>query len=168
MNRIGYLLQPVGAPFPPQDIPIVLYQQGGPGGAMTNRWGTTAEEPFNLLPNFGFAVLFMPFSGREGFGPEFFRALADHDNFGQLDVAEGAQVVQYLLEQGYVQPGRVGIAGCSYGGYFVAQSITRFPDLYDAANIQCAVLDMIKWWEPNPYLVTFMEGAVPSAQPGTE
>lgn len=164
-NRIGYLLQPVGAPFPPENIPIVLYQQGGPGGAMTNRWGATAEEPFNLLPNFGFAVLFMPFSGREGFGPEFFRALADHDNFGQLDVAEGAQVVQYLLEQGYVQPGRVGIAGCSYGGYFVAQSITQFPDLYDAANIQCAVLDMIKWWEPNPYLVTFMEGSVPNARP---
>ena len=164
-TRVGYLLQPVDAPFPPQDIPIVLYQQGGPGGPMTNRWGSTAEEPFNLLPNFGFAVLFMPFSGREGFGPEFFRALADHDNFGQLDVAEGAQVVQYLLEQGYVQPGRVGIAGCSYGGYFVAQSITQFPELYDAANIQCAVLDMIKWWEPNPYLVTFMEGSLPEDQP---
>ncbi|HSL28972.1 MAG TPA: prolyl oligopeptidase family serine peptidase [Anaerolineales bacterium] len=164
-TRVGYLLQPVDAPFPPQDIPIVLYQQGGPGGPMTNRWGATAEEPFNLLPNFGFAVLFMPFSGREGFGPEFFRALADHDNFGQLDVAEGAQVVQHLLEQGYAKAGGVGIAGCSYGGYFVAQSITQYPDLYDAANVQCAVLDMVKWWEPNPYLVTFMEGSLPEDQP---
>lgn len=164
-NRVGYLIQPVDASFPPENIPIVLYQQGGPGGAMTNRWGATAEEPFNLLPNFGFAVLFMPFSGREGFGPDFFRALADNNNFGQLDVEEGAQAVRYLLEQNYVKPEAVGIAGCSYGGYFVAQSITQYPDLYAAANVQCAVLDMIQWWEPNPFLVTFMEGSVPTDQP---
>jgi dipeptidyl aminopeptidase/acylaminoacyl peptidase len=164
-TRVGYLLQPADGSFPPENIPIVLYQQGGPGGAMTNRWGATAEEPFNLLPNFGFAVLFMPFSGREGFGPEFFNALADNDNFGQLDVAEGAQAVQYLIEHKYVKAGAVGIAGCSYGGYYVAQSITQFPDLYAAANIQCALLDMIKWWEPNRFLVTYMEGSVPAEQP---
>jgi dipeptidyl aminopeptidase/acylaminoacyl peptidase len=164
-TRIGYLLQPADASFPPENIPIVLYQQGGPGGAMTNRWGTSAEEPFSLLPNFGFAVLFMPFSGREGFGPEFFNALADKDNFGQLDVDEGAQAVQYLLEHDYVKPGAVGIVGCSYGGYYVAQSITQFPDLYAAANIQCALLDMIKWWEPNRFLVTYLEGSVPAEQP---
>jgi dipeptidyl aminopeptidase/acylaminoacyl peptidase len=163
-TRIGYLLQPADASFPPKNIPIVLYQQGGPGGAMTNRWGASAEEPFNLLPNFGFGVLFMPFSGREGFGPEFFRALADDENFGQLDIAESAQAVRYLIEHDYVQPGAVGIAGCSYGGYFAAQSITQYPDLYAAANVQCAVLDMIKWWEPNPFLVSFMEGSVPADQ----
>jgi dipeptidyl aminopeptidase/acylaminoacyl peptidase len=163
--RIGYLLQPADASFPPKNIPIVLYQQGGPGGPMTNRWGATAEEPFNLLPNFGFAVLFMPFAGREGFGPEFFNALADNDNFGQLDVQEGAQAVRYLLEQNYASPGSVGIAGASYGGYFVAQSIIQYPDLYAAANVQSAVLDLIKWWEPNPFLVTFMEGSRPTDQP---
>jgi dipeptidyl aminopeptidase/acylaminoacyl peptidase len=163
-TRTGYLLQPASASFPPENIPIVLYQQGGPGGAMTNRWGTTAEEPFNLLPNFGCGLLFMPFAGREGFGPEFYLALADNDNFGQLDVAEGAQAVQYLLEQGYAQPNGIGIAGCSYGGYFAAQSIIQYPDLYAAANIQCAVLDMIKWWEPNPFLVTYMEGSIPAEQ----
>jgi dipeptidyl aminopeptidase/acylaminoacyl peptidase len=164
-TRVGYLLQPADASFPPKDIPIVLYQQGGPGGAMTNRWGATAEEPFNLLPNFGFAVLFMPFSGREGFGPEFFNALADDDNFGQLDVDEGAQAARYLLEHNYVKPEALGIAGCSYGGYYVAQSITQYPDLYAAANIQCAVLDLIKWWESNRFLVTYMEGSVPTEQP---
>jgi dipeptidyl aminopeptidase/acylaminoacyl peptidase len=164
-TRVGYLLQPADASFPPKDIPIVLYQQGGPGGVMTNRWGATAEEPFNLLPNFGFGVLFMPFSGREGFGPEFFNALADNNNFGQLDVDEGAQAARYLLEHDYVKPGALGITGCSYGGYFVAQSITQYPDLYAAANMQCAVLDMIKWWEPNPFLVAYMEGSVPTDQP---
>jgi dipeptidyl aminopeptidase/acylaminoacyl peptidase len=58
-SRGGYLIQPVGAPFPPQDVPIVVYQQGGPGGAMTNRWAVTPDDPASLLPNFGIAVLFM-------------------------------------------------------------------------------------------------------------
>jgi hypothetical protein len=33
--RTGYLIQPAGAPFPPQNVPIVIHHQGGPGGAMT-------------------------------------------------------------------------------------------------------------------------------------
>jgi hypothetical protein len=36
--RTGYLIQPAGAEFPPQNVPIVVHHQGGPGGAMTNRW----------------------------------------------------------------------------------------------------------------------------------
>ena|SRR5688572_18362585 len=36
-----------GATFAPQNVPIVVHQQGGPGGTMTNRWGTTSEDPFN-------------------------------------------------------------------------------------------------------------------------
>jgi dipeptidyl aminopeptidase/acylaminoacyl peptidase len=164
-SRSGYLIQPADAPFPPVEVPIVLYQQGGPGGAMTNRWGATVDEPFNLLPNFGIAVLFMPFSGREGFGPDFYRALADADNFGQIDIDEGAQAAQYLIDQHYTQSGGIGITGCSYGGYFAAQSITQYPDLYAAANVQCSVLDLTRWWEDNRFLVTILEGTLPADGP---
>lgn len=158
-TRSGYLLQPAGAAFPPENAPMVLYQQGGPGGAMTNRWGATAEEPFNLLPNFGVAVLFMPFAGREGFGADFYRALADEDHFGEVDIAEGAQAVQYLVEHHYTRSDQIGITGCSYGGYYASQSLTQYPDLYAAANVQCAVLDLVAWAQQNPFLLIFMEGA---------
>lgn len=163
--RTGYLIQPAGADFPPQNVPIVLHHQGGPGGAMTNRWGATPEDPFSLLPNFGISVLFMPFSGREGFGPEFYLALADEDNFGQIDVDESALAVQYLLEHGYASENQVGINGCSYGGYVVNQSITQYPDLYAAAISQCSIMDMVDYWEFNPYLVTFYEGSLPEDRP---
>lgn len=163
--RTGYLIQPAGAAFPPQDIPIVVHHQGGPGGAMTNRWGATTEDPFSLLPNFGISVLFMPFSGREGFGPEFYLALADEHNFGQIDVDESALAVQYMLEQGYTSENRIGINGCSYGGYVVNQSITQYPDLYAAAVSQCSIMDMADYWEFNPYLVTFYEGSLPADRP---
>ncbi|HET6823913.1 MAG TPA: prolyl oligopeptidase family serine peptidase, partial [Anaerolineales bacterium] len=159
--RTGYLIQPAGAEFPPQNVPIVIHHQGGPGGAMTNRWGATTEDPFSLLPNFGISILFMPFAGREGFGPEFYLALADEDNFGQIDVDEAALAVQYLLELGYAGENQVGVNGCSYGGYVVNQSITQYPDLYAAAISQCSIMDMVDYWGFNPYLVTFYEGSLP-------
>ena len=163
--RTGYLLQPADAPFPPQEVPIVLFQQGGPGGAMTNRWGATAEEPFILLPNFGLAVLFMPFAGREGFGPDFYRSLVDGNNFGQIDIDEAAQAVGYLFEHHYTKPGQVGMTGGSYGGYFTSQSLIQYPELYAAANVQNAVIDLVKWWEQNPFLVTYYQGSLPTDQP---
>src|SRR3712207_6343790 len=165
-TRTGYLVQPAGASFPPHNVRLVVYQQGGPGGAMTNRWGQTAEEPFTLLPNFGIAVLFMPFAGREGFGPEFFTALMDERNFGQLDIDEAAQVVETLISQGYTTRDRVGITGCSYGGYFASQSITRHPDLYAAANANCSMLDLAYDWEfIGRADVTYWEGRVPATDP---
>ena len=163
--RSGYLIQPAGAEFPPRNVPIVVHHQGGPGGAMTNRWGATTEDPFNLLPNFGISVLFMPFSGREGFGPEFYLALADEDNFGQIDVDESALAVQYMLEHGYTSESQIGVNGCSYGGYVVNQSITQYPELYAAAISQCSIMDMVDYWEFNPYLVTFYEGNLPEDRP---
>lgn len=163
--RTGYLIQPAGAEFPPQNVPIVVHHQGGPGGAMTNRWGATTEDPFNLLPNFGISVLFMPFSGREGFGPEFYLALADEDNFGQIDVDESALAVQYMIQQGYTSDGQVGVNGCSYGGYLVNQSITQYAELYAAAISQCSIMDLADYWKTNPYLVTFYEGGLPEGLP---
>ena len=165
VTRVGYLLQPAGATFPPRNVPIVIHQQGGPGGEMTNRWGTTSEDPFNLLPNFGISVLFMPFSGREGFGPEFYRALADGDNFGQIDVEESALAARYLIDHGYSTEGQIGIAGCSYGGYVTNQSITHYPELFAAANSQCSIVDLAKWWEDNPYLVDVYQGGLPADRP---
>jgi dipeptidyl aminopeptidase/acylaminoacyl peptidase len=163
--RTGYLIQPAGAKFPPENVPIVVHHQGGPGGAMTNRWGATTDDPFNLLPNFGISVLFMPFSGREGFGPEFYLALADEDNFGQIDVHESAMAVQYMLEHGYTSASQMGVNGCSYGGYLVNQSITQYPELYAAAISECSIMDMSDYWKFNPYLVTFYEGSVPTDRP---
>jgi dipeptidyl aminopeptidase/acylaminoacyl peptidase len=142
-------------------VPIVIHHQGGPGGAMTNRWGATTDHPFNLLPNFDISVLFMPFSGREGFGPDFYLALADEDNFGQVDVDESALAVHYMLEHGYARKNQMGVNGCSYGGYVVNQSITQYPELYAAATSQCSIMDMADYWKTNPYLVMFYEGSLP-------
>jgi dipeptidyl aminopeptidase/acylaminoacyl peptidase len=108
----------------------------------------------------------MPLAGREGFGPAFYDALKDARNFGQRDIDEAAQVVEHLIRQGYTARDRAGITGCSYGGYFTSQSITRYPDLYAAANSNCSLLDLTHSWQfvgkPD---VTYWEGRVPASDP---
>ena len=164
--RTGYLLQPAGAAFPPQNVPIVVWQQGGPGGTITNEWGGNVEMPYNLLPNFGMAVLVLPLPGREGYGPQFYNDLANGTNYGQIDIDENAQVVNQLIAGGWTSQGRVGITGCSYGGYFATQSITTYPDLFAAANTQCSLLDLLNEWQFGfTGFLSYLEGRTPTSDP---
>jgi dipeptidyl aminopeptidase/acylaminoacyl peptidase len=166
-KRTGYILQPAGASFPPRNVRMVVWQQGGPGGTMTNEWGGNVEQPFDLLPNFGIALLVLPLTGREGYGPTFYNDLANDRNFGAIDIDEGAQVVQQMINRGYTSPKSVGITGCSYGGYFTSQSITRYPNLYAAANTQCTLLDLFHEWQlDETLLISYLEGRAPTVDPG--
>jgi dipeptidyl aminopeptidase/acylaminoacyl peptidase len=165
-DRPGLLIQPAGRSFPPAPGPVILWQEGGPGFAMANQFGATVESPLNLLPNFGLPVLVVPLSGREGFGPAFYRRLADQDNFGRVDIAEGAQVIEQMVQRGWAGAGQVGVTGCSYGGYYSAQLISRFPRLVAAANPQCSLLDTLTEWQLGyGALLAYLVGQTPMEAP---
>ena len=164
--REGILIQPAGATFPPVDSPIVFWQQGGPGFSMVNEFAIEVEMPFNLLPNFGIAVLSVPLAGREGFGAEFYRLQADDNNFGQVDIIEGVEIAAQLVGEGWARPNQLGISGCSYGGYFAAQTITQFPDVFAAANPQCSLLDAFTEWQLGySSLLSYLTGLTPMEAP---
>ena len=164
--REGRLIQPRTAAFPPANVPIVVWQQGGPTGYMGNEWGGSVEQPFSILPNFGFAMLVVPLEGRVNFGPDRLNALADGRNFGQVDVDEGANIAQQVIDRGWTRQDQLGIVGCSYGGYFTSQSITEHPDLYAAANTQCTLLDLFDEYE-NGYksYISYLMGRTPMEDP---
>lgn len=165
-KRHGYLVQPADASFPPRNVPIVVWQEGGPGGTITNQWGGNVENPYNLLPNFGIAVLVLPLQGREGWGPQFYNDLANGRNFGQIDIDEGAQIVKQMIRRGYTTADQIGITGCSYGGYFTSQSITRHPGLYAAANTQCTLLDLYNEWQFGfTGFLSYLVGRAPTVDP---
>ena len=161
-ERAGYLIQPADAAFPPDNVPVVVWQQGGPTAPMTQEWGSIVEMPFNLLPNFGFAVLVVPLPGRDGFGRDFLDGLADNTNFGQVDINEQVEIVDQMIERGYTSWDRTGITGCSYGGYFAAQSVTSQREAYAAANPQCTLLDLTYEWEMGyTGLMAYLMGRTP-------
>jgi dipeptidyl aminopeptidase/acylaminoacyl peptidase len=142
----GVLIQSADAPFPPKNKPIVIWQEGGPMNGVFNSWGARVEQPFALLPNFGFAVLVVPLQGRFGLGGANLAAMADNDNFGQFDIDTQADIARQLVTRGWAAKGKVGITGCSYGGYFALMSIVRHSKDYAAANPQCGLYDVITEW----------------------
>jgi dipeptidyl aminopeptidase/acylaminoacyl peptidase len=165
-TRTGVLIQPAGAPFPPKNTKVVVWQEGGPGGPMNNTWQALVEAPYALLPNFGFALLVTPVAGREGYGPAVLNSLSERTNFGQIDIDEQAEIVNQMIAKGWTSKGKIGITGCSYGGYFTWQSIIRYPTLYSAANPQCSLIDLVTEWKRGyDVALPFLEGATPYAAP---
>lgn len=164
--RSGLLIQPAGQAFPPQQVPIVFWQQGGPGFSMANEFAVEVEMPLNLLPNFGIAVLSVPLSGREGFGPDFYRLQADGQNFGSSDILEGADIAAELVGDRWTTSRQLGLTGCSYGGYYTSQMISRFPNIFAAANPQCSLLDtFVEWQLGYSSLLSYLAGTTPMENP---
>lgn len=158
-TRSGVLITPKDWEFPPRNRPIIVWQEGGPGPAMISTWRANVENPYALLPNFGYGLLVVPLSGRDGTGEQSYVALANGRNFGQVDIDEQAEIVQQMMAKRWTAKGKVGITGCSYGGYFTLQSIARHPDLYTAANAQCSLVDLIvEWTRGYPALIQYLEG----------
>lgn len=144
----GIYAYPADWPFPPpRPMPLVVWQEGGPGGQMYNTWGSSVESPYSLLPNFGIPVLIVNGSGRLSNGGRFYSAMADGRNFGQRDIQDVKEAVDHLIELEIADPAAVGVTGCSYGGYFTLQSLVEYPDFYAAGNSQCSLNDLV--WEYN-------------------
>lgn len=161
-THTGVLILPANVAFPPKRIPIVVWQEGGPTAEMVNTWAAVVEAPFGLLPSFGYGVLVVPLYGRYGVGPSRFNALADGNNFGQIDIDAQAEITAQLRARGWASS--VGITGCSYGGYFTTQSITRHPTAYDAAHSMCTLVDLItEWGRGFSSLAPWMAGLPPTA-----
>lgn len=164
-ERTGILIQPADGNFPPENIPMVVWQHGGPTAPVTQQWGNTVEMPFNLLPNLGMAVLVVPLPGRDGFGRDFLDALVDGTNFGQIDINEQAEVIDQMAQLGYTSWDQTGVTGCSYGGYFASQSVSSNNIGYAAANPQCSLLDLYSEWETGyTNLVAYLMGQTPDSQ----
>ncbi|GAA5235216.1 S9 family peptidase [Verticiella sediminum] len=143
----GYLTLPRGRD--PKNLACIVNPHGGPWAR--DSWGYNPEVQF--LANRGFCVLQMNFRGSTGYGRKFWEA-----GFGewglkmQDDITDG---VQWLVEQGIADPGRIGIYGASYGGYATLAGVTFTPELYAAAVDYVGVSNLFTfmntippYWEP--------------------
>lgn len=163
----GTYIHHAAQPFPPsRPGPVVVWQQGGPGGQMTLDWGTSVEGPYSVLPNFGIPVFMVNAVGRTVKSPQFFSDMAEGRNFGQLDIEQVKEGVDALVAQKVADPGRVGITGCSYGGYFTLQSLRAYPGFYAAANPQCSLTDLLEEFTMGytPF-ISYLMGRAPMADP---
>ena len=119
------LTLPVGVE--PAGLPLVLFVHGGPW--CHDFW--TYNPIAQFFANRGYAVLQPNFRGSSGYGRKHITAgikqLAGTMHDDLIDACDWA------VEQGIVDPTRIGIYGGSYGGYSALVGVTFTPDYFAAA-----------------------------------
>ncbi len=149
--------------------PVVVWQIGGPDWHASDRFGHTAEAPTSILANLGLPVFVANVAGRAAGDADLHALLFDDDHFGQVDVRQLQAGVEALIEQGLADAGRIGITGCSYGGFLAWQSLVEAPGTYAAANPQCSLVDLASYWASDPQSklgAAYWMGSSPDESPG--
>lgn len=118
----AYLTLPKGVEH--KNLPLIVMPHGGPWAR--SGWGFNSYAQF--LANRGYAVLDPNFRASTGYGKSFVNA--GNKEWGrkmQDDITWG---VKFLVEQGIVDPEKVGIMGGSYGGYATLAGLAFTPDVF--------------------------------------
>ena len=129
-----HLTLPVGVEH--RNLPTVVLVHGGPW--YRDSWCYDPE--VQLLANRGYAVLQVNFRGSTGYGKAHTRAgigeFAGRMHDDLLDALDWA------IAQGYTDPERVAIYGCSYGGYAALVGAAFTPDRFAAAISYTGMSDL--------------------------
>ena len=122
----AYLLMPFNARRDGSN-PAVIAPHGGPTGQTIDGWNRMA----NALASHGFIVLLPNPRGSTGYGMDFQHA--NYQDLGGGDLQDEMYGLQFLLDTGYVDAKRVGVAGGSYGGFMTLMLAAKQPDKFAAA-----------------------------------
>lgn len=144
----GLIYKPLQA-SPDRKVPALVWVHGGPGGQ--SRVGYNGFIQF--LVNHGYGVYAINNRGSSGYGKTFFAM--DDRKHGEADLDDCVASKKLLAATGWVDPGRIGIAGGSYGGYMVLAALAYRPrefavgvDLFGVANWLRTLQSIPSWWGP--------------------
>ena len=131
----GVLIKP--ADFDPsRKYPLLCVIHGGPTGIDRPFFRETRTYPVDAWVGRGAVVLKVNYRGSAGYG-EAFRTL-NLKNLGVGDAWDVLSGIDHLVEQGFVDPDRLGCMGWSQGGYisaFLTASTDRFAAISVGAGI---------------------------------
>ena len=129
--------------------PALVWVHGGPGGQ--SRVGY--NELLQYLVNHGYAVYAINNRGSSGYGKTFFAM--DDRKHGDADLGDCIASKKMLTDTGWVDGGRIGIIGGSYGGYMVLAALAFRPtefaagvDIYGVSNWVRTLESIPAWWGP--------------------
>lgn len=130
----GYVLLPEGQ----GPHPLILYVHGGPHTA----FGRAMMLELNLFLRSGYGVAFCNPRGSTGYG----QAYALLKDWGEADERDLLGFLDHVLSRFPFDPGRVGVAGGSYGGYMVNWLTARHPDRFRAAVTDRSICNWLSFF----------------------
>jgi dipeptidyl aminopeptidase/acylaminoacyl peptidase len=141
------LYQPHSA-SPENKVPAIVMVHGGPGGQAMVGYNALVQ----FLVNHGYTVLDVNNRGSSGYGRTFF--MADDRKHGREPLWDCIEAKNDLASSGYVEPGKIGIMGGSYGGYMVLAALAFKPeefaagvDIFGVSNWVRTLTSIPPYWE---------------------
>ena len=130
----GILFKPSGFD-PGRSYPLIIDVYGGPQSQrVRNRW-----RPANPYCELGFLIAVIDNRGTGGRGKAFEEAV--YLKCGTVDLIDQVAGVRFLTQRPWIDGGRVGVFGHSYGGYMSALAILKYPDVFRVAVSSSPVTD---------------------------
>ena len=118
-----------------------MYVYGGPGSQdVVDSWGASRNMWFNYLAQKGYIVACVDNRGTGARGAEFKKMT--YQNLGHYETIDQIEAAKWFAKQSYVDAGRIGIWGWSYGGYMSSLCITKGADTFKMA---IAVAPVTTW-----------------------
>lgn len=143
----GYVTYPRGAPR--NLLPTVLLVHGGPWAR--DYWGY--NEMAQFFANRGYLVLQVNFRGSEGYGRAFLKA-AKNEFSGKMQ-EDLLDAVNWAVNHGIADPGKIAIVGWSYGGFAALAGLAFTPEVFTCGISINGISDVYA------YLETLGGGSVP-------
>jgi dipeptidyl aminopeptidase/acylaminoacyl peptidase len=131
----GYVTWPPGATR--RGLPAVLNVHGGPW----SRHRFDLSEEAQWLASRGYACVQVNFRGSTGYGKRFQNLGARQ--WGAAMQADLLDAVAHLTADGAIDPARVAIMGCSYGGYAALAGAAFTPDAFRCAVDLCGPANLL-------------------------
>ncbi len=133
--------------------PVLMYVYGGPGHQLAiNRWMGANYFWFQMLADKGYMIVCVDGRGT-GFKGEAFKK-STYLQLGKYEIEDQIYVAQQLQKLPYVDAGRIGIWGWSFGGYMSSLAISKGADVFKTA---IAVAPVTNWrYYDNIYTERFM------------
>ena len=126
---------------PNQKYPVLMYQYSGPGSQqVSNAWDGRNTIWFNLLAQKGYIVLCVDGRGTGYRGTKYKKAT--YKNLGKYEIEDQIAAAQWMGSQSFVDAGRIGIFGWSFGGYMASLAMTKGADVF---KVGIAVAPVTTW-----------------------
>jgi dipeptidyl-peptidase-4 len=120
--------------------PVLVYLYNGPHSQLvTNTWMAGGELWYQYMAQKGFIVFTLDGRGTSNRGKAFEQAI--HRQLGTKEMEDQLKGVEYLKSLPYVDGGRIGLHGWSYGGFMTTSLMTRNPGVYKVAVAGGPVID---------------------------
>lgn len=151
-NINAFTIKPIGFDAG-KKYPVLMYVYGGPGHQLAvNRWMGANYFWYQMLADKGYMIVCVDGRGT-GFKGEAFKK-STYLQLGKYEIEDQIYVAKELGKLPYVDAGRIGIWGWSFGGYMASLGISKGADVFKTA---IAVAPVTNWrYYDNIYTERFM------------